>query len=179
MPGEQPSPSWWQRLLQRIPSSSAGAWLFSRTLHHVDPVLLDLSGGRVSIPQVLAGLPTVELTTTGAKTGKDRTVPVLGLPDDERWVVFATNWGGERHPAWYHNLTANPAVELAYRGETATYVARDADDGERDRYWDRARQLYVGFEAYEQRTDRRIPIVVLEPARREHAGTETSKPTPG
>ncbi|MEF8790953.1 MAG: nitroreductase family deazaflavin-dependent oxidoreductase [Haloarculaceae archaeon] len=163
-PREPPSPRWWQRLLQRIPSTAAGAWLFSRTLHHVDPVLLRLSNGRISIPEILAGLPTIRLTTVGAKTGKERTVPVLGLPDDGTWVVFATNWGGDRHPAWYHNLQANPEVEVTYGDRTETFVARDADEQERHAYWDRAKRLYVGFEAYRRRTDRRIPIVVLEPS---------------
>ena len=164
MPHEQPSPRWWQRLLQRIPSTAVGAWLFSRTLHHLDPLLLRLSNGRISIPQVLAGLPTIELTTIGAKSGKERTVPVLGLPDNEKWVVFATNWGGQRHPAWYHNLQENPEVEVSYRGETSTYIARDADPEKRPRYWERAKDMYVGFEAYQRRTDREIPIVVLSPA---------------
>jgi deazaflavin-dependent oxidoreductase (nitroreductase family) len=141
-----------------------GAWLFSRTLHHIDPLLLRLSDGRVSIPQVLAGLPTIELTTIGAKSGKERTVPVLGLPDDEKWVVFATNWGGKRHPAWYHNLRGTPEVEVSYKGETKTYTARDADPEERSTYWERAKEMYVGFEAYQRRTDREIPIVVLSPA---------------
>ena len=77
MPHEQPSPRWWQRLLQQIPSTAVGARVFSRTLHHIDPLLLRLSDGHVSIPQVLAGLPTIELTTIGAKSGKERTVPVL------------------------------------------------------------------------------------------------------
>jgi deazaflavin-dependent oxidoreductase (nitroreductase family) len=150
--------------LQKIPSTAAGAWLFSRTLHRIDPLLLRLSNGSVSIPQVLAGLPTVQLSTVGAKTGKVRTVPVLGLPDGDAWVVFATNWGGEKHPAWYYNLQANPEVEVAYEGRTGTYTARDADEDEREEYWERAKQLYVGFEAYQRRTDRQIPIVVLTPA---------------
>ena len=164
MAGEVPSPRWWQRLLQKIPSTAVGAWLFSRTLHHIDPYLLRLSGGDISIPQVLAGLPTVRLSTIGAKSGKKRTVPVLGLPDDERWVVFATNWGGENHPAWYYNLRANPEVELTYKDRTETYVASDATDAEREVYWDRAKQMYIGLEAYQRRTDREIPVVVLTPA---------------
>lgn len=163
MARKQPSPRWWQRLLQKIPSTAVGAWVFSRTLHHIDPILLRLSNGRVSIPQVLAGLPAIELTTIGAKSGKERTVPVLGLPDGEKWVVFATNWGGQRHPAWYHNLQANPEVEVSYKGQTDTYVARDADPEERTTYWERAKQMYVGFEAYQRRTNREIPIVVLTP----------------
>ncbi|MFB6170688.1 MAG: nitroreductase/quinone reductase family protein [Haloarculaceae archaeon] len=156
--------------MQKLPSTRPGAWLFSRTLHHVDPVLMRLSNGRVSIPRVLAGIPTVRLTTTGAKTGKERTVPVLGLADGERWVLFASNWGGDRHPAWYHNLRADPEVELAHDGESERYVARDATEGERETYWPQARELYVGFAAYQRRTDREIPIVVLEPADGADAG---------
>ena len=106
----------------------------------------------------------VQLTTVGAKTGRERTVPLLGLPDRDRWVLFASNWGGDRHPAWYYNLQANPTVELAYEGTTGTYAARDATPDERTEYWEAARQLYVGFEAYQQRTDREIPVVVLTPA---------------
>lgn len=170
MPHEQPSPQWWQRLIQKLPSTAVGAWVFSRTLHHIDPLLLRLSDGQVSIPQVLAGLPTIELTTIGAKSGKERTVPVLGLPDDEQWVVFATNWGGSRHPAWYHNMRANPEVEVSYKGETDTYIARDAAPAERSRYWERATEMYVGFEAYNRRTDREIPIVVLTPAEEAQSG---------
>jgi deazaflavin-dependent oxidoreductase (nitroreductase family) len=150
-------------MLQKIPSTSAGAWFFSRTLHHIDPLLLRLSNGRVSIPQVLAGLPTIELTTIGVKSGKERSVPVLGLPDGEKWAVFATNWGGQKHPAWYHNLRATPEVEVTYKGRTDTYVARDAEADEREEYWERAKRMYIGFEAYQQRTDREIPIVVLTP----------------
>lgn len=163
MAGDVSSPRRWHRFVQKLASTTAGAWLFARTLHHVDPFLLRISGGAVSLPQVLAGLPTVLLTTTGAKTGKRRTVPVLGLDDGERWVVVATNWGGENHPAWYYNVRANPAVELTWKGRTETYFARDATDEERAAYWDRAKQLYVGFEAYRQRTDREIPVVVLTP----------------
>lgn len=149
--------------MQKLPSTEVGARVFSHTLHHVDRVLLGISGGRVSVPRLLAGLPTVRLTTVGAKTGKERTVPVLGLRDGETWVLFASNWGDDRHPAWYHNLRANPAVELTHGDRTRRYVAREATEDEREEYWERATDLYVGFEPYRRRTDRRIPVVVLEP----------------
>jgi len=74
------------------------SWFFSHTLHHVDRGLLRLSGGRVSIPGALAGLPVIRVTT-GAKTGTERTVPLVGLRDGERWVLVASNWGRERHPS--------------------------------------------------------------------------------
>lgn len=123
-----------------------------------------LTGGRVSTASVLAGLPTVRLTTTGAKSGKERTVPVMGLQDSERWILIASNWGTDSHPAWYHNLRANPEVELTYNERTDRYSTREATGNERTRYWNRAKELYVGFEPYQQRASGRpIPVVVLEP----------------
>ena len=74
---------WWQRLAQRFASSRIGSWLFSYSLHHIDKLLLRLSRGRVAIPRNLGGLPVVRLTTTGAKTNKKRTVPVVGLRDGD------------------------------------------------------------------------------------------------
>lgn len=112
----------------------------------------------------LAGLPTVRLTTTGATTGLERTVPVMGIPDGEKWVLIASNWGGDSHPAWYHNLCANPEVAVTYKDRTERYLAHDAAGETRERYWKRATDLYAGFEPYDRRAgDREIPIVVLEP----------------
>lgn len=163
-----PEPRWWQRLLQRVAATRPGTWLFARTAHHVDRVLMRLSQGRLSTSNVLAGLPTVRLTTTGAKTGKNRTVPVMGIPDGDEWILVASGWGSESHPAWYHNLRATPEVRLDYRGETRRYVAREATGEEREHYWERATDLYVGFEPYQERAgDREIPIIVLRPAETE------------
>lgn len=156
---------WWQQVIQRVAATRVGSWIFSHTLHHIDRVLMGVSGGRASVPKLLAGLPVIRLTTTGAKTGKERTVPVLGLRDGEKWVVVASNWGDDRHPAWYHNLQADPAVKVTDDDRTDDYVARDATEDEWETYWNRATDLYVGFEPYRRRAeDRRIPIVVLEPA---------------
>lgn len=153
-----------QRGMQRLAATRPVAWVFSYTLHHVDRILLKLSGGRYSIPEVFAGVPVVRLTTTGAKSGEERTVPVLGFRDGDRWFLVASNWGGESHPAWYHNLSADPHVRLTDGEETRSYVARDASGEERETYWRRAVEAYGGFEAYRRRSgDREIPVVVLEP----------------
>lgn len=158
------SPRWWQRMLQRIAATRPGSWFFSHTVHHVDKLLLKISGGRYTSARLFTGIPTVELTTTGARTGKPRTVPVMGMRDGDDWVLVASNWGKERHPAWYHNLRENPEVKIQHDGEKKQYVAREADDEERREYWRRAKQLYVGFEGYRQRSgDREIPIVILTP----------------
>lgn len=156
---------WWQRLIQRFTSTRLGSWFFSKWLHHADRFLLRITGGRVALPQVLAGIPVIWLTAVGAKSGKERTVPLLGIPEGDGWFVVASNWGGESHPAWYHNVSANPEVTVTHDGESGEYVAREATGDEREAYWERATDIYVGFEAYEDRSgDREIPIVVLEPA---------------
>ena len=158
------SPSKLQRLLQHLAASQMGAWIFARTLHPLDRVLLRLSHGRVSVPGVLTGLPVIRLTTIGAKSGKLRTLPVVGLSDGDKVVVIASNYGQARHPAWYYNLRAHPEATLELPGGTGIYLARDATPAERQIYWRRASDIYVGFPAYQQRTHGRvIPIIVLTP----------------
>lgn len=111
-----------------------------------------------------AGAPVVKLTTIGAKTGKERPAPVLGLRDGENWVVVASNWGRPEHPAWYYNLKANPEVKLTYKGQTGQYVAREVTGDERAEYWSQIAEVNPGLETYQQRAgDRQIPVVVLTP----------------
>jgi deazaflavin-dependent oxidoreductase (nitroreductase family) len=157
-------PSRLQRVLQRLPASQLGAWVFARTLHPLDRILLRLSRGRVSVPAVLTGLPVIMLTTTGAKSGKLRTVPVVGMSDGEKVVVIASNYGQAHHPAWYYNLRAHPEATLELPGRTGSYLAREATSAEWQTYWRRAAELYVGFPAYQKRAHgRAIPIMVLMP----------------
>ena len=153
-----------ESIVHRISASRISAWILSRTQHHIDLLLLRITGGRVAIPKLMVQAPIVKLTTTGSKTGKERTVPVGAIQDGEKWILFATNWGKERHPAWYHNLRATPEVRLTHQDQTGEYVARDATPEEREEYWDQADELHGAFEIYRRRSgDREIPVVVLEP----------------
>jgi len=136
----------------------------SRTLHHIDLFLMSLTGGRVSVPKVLGGLPVIRLTTIGAKTGRERTVPLLGIQDGEKWALIASNWGNENHPSWYYNLRANPEVRLSHDDQMNQYTAHEATEQEREGYWKQATELYPNYESYQQYTGgRQIPIVVLTP----------------
>ena len=158
------APSWWQRMLQRPVSARLGSWIFARTLHPLDRLLLRLSHGRVSVPGVLTGLPVVMLTTTGAKSGQPRSVPLVGLRDGDKVVLIASNFGQTHHPGWYHNLRAHPEATVELPGRSGTYLAREATPAEWQIYWRRAADLYVGFPKYQQRTQGRpIPIMVLTP----------------
>jgi deazaflavin-dependent oxidoreductase (nitroreductase family) len=129
----------------------------------VDPYLMRASGGRLKMP---SGAPTVLLTHTGAKSGRERTTPLLYFTDNGNVVLIASQTGKAKHPAWFHNITANPDVELWSGGRGGTYRARQAEGEERDRLWRQATQLYPGYDEYQRRADaagRRIPVVVCEP----------------
>lgn len=152
-------------LTRRVVSSSWGAKLASTFAHHLDRPLIRWTNGRYSVASLLAGLPLVNLTTIGRKSGQPRTVPLVGMRDEEKLILIASNWGGNKHPAWYYNLTANPQVTVTVNGRTAPYTAREATEPERETYWELARQTYVGYDKYKDRAaNRTIPVIVLTPA---------------
>ncbi|MUL46234.1 nitroreductase family deazaflavin-dependent oxidoreductase [Mycobacterium sp. CBMA293] len=113
----------------------------------------------------VATLPPVGiLTTTGRKSGEPRDSPLLYLREDDRIVVVASQGGRNTHPMWYLNLVANPQVKFQVRGETMQLTAREATDAERDEYWPKLDAMYPDFVDYRSYTERRIPIVFLDPA---------------
>jgi len=157
-------PYWWQTMTQRIASSKAGAWFFSRILHRLDKPILRLSNGQRSLTSILSGLPVVVLTTIGAKSGRRQSVPLLALIDEEKVIVIASNWGGAHHPAWYHNLRANPEASVSIGGQVGRYLAKETTDSEREQYWQQASAMYAGNEAYKRRAaGRKIPLFILKP----------------
>ena len=108
--------------------------------------------------------PLLLLTTTGRRTGRRRTVPLLYASAGDAFVVVASMGGEPRHPAWFHNLRAEPEAEVELPGRERRRVrARIAEGEERDRLWRQMVVLYAGYETYATRTSRRIPVVVLEP----------------
>jgi deazaflavin-dependent oxidoreductase (nitroreductase family) len=102
------------------------------------------------------------LTTIGAKSGESRTVPVFPIPHAEGLAVIASNFGGTKHPAWYHNLKANPRATVSVEGDTWDAVARVASPGERDEIWAKGLEIYPGWRNYETTAgDRHIEAFVL------------------
>ena len=135
----------------------------ARTLHHADALLLRFSGGKLTFAQ-FSGLPIIELTATGAKSGKKRTLPLTGLPDGDKFALIASNFGQKHYPAWYHNLKANPECQLTKNGRTGVYIAREANEQEHEYFFKMAVEYYVDYAAYKQRANhRRIPVMILEP----------------
>ncbi len=153
-----------QRALRRFAATGPGSWLFARVLHRIDKPVFRLTGGRTTLGALLSGLPVVMLTTTGARSGRPRTVPVLGLPTAGGLAVIASNFGQHRHPAWYHNLRADPHGEVTVEGSTWRFRATEADGDQRARIWNQGLAVYPGWSQYERRAShRRIAIFLLQP----------------
>jgi F420H(2)-dependent quinone reductase len=107
--------------------------------------------------------PVLLLSTTGRKTGKERTTPLLYLEDGENLVVVASDGGAPRHPAWYLNLKANPEVGVRVKERDLRARAEEETGEEKRRLWARLVEMYPSYENYQRRTRREIPVVVLRP----------------
>lgn len=104
------------------------------------------------------------LTTTGRKTGRPRVSPLIYLRENHRLVFVASYGGRSDTPLWYLNLKANPEVSVQIKREVLELTARDASDDERDRYWPRLDAIYPDLPVYRDWADRKIPIIICEPA---------------
>lgn len=138
--------------------------LIFKVANTVHRAVLSMSGGRIGGD--LMNMPVLELTTTGAKSGQKRTAMLTSpVQEGETLVIVASRGGDPQHPAWFHNLKANPDVEVSMRGGPKRPMrARVADPDERARLWPLVTKRYRGYEQYQQRATREIPLVLLEPA---------------
>lgn len=127
---------------------------------NVQVSLYRLSGG--SIAGAFRGVPVLLLTTTGRKTGKKRTKPLLYLMDDEQVVLVASHGGAPTHPIWWRNLQHNPHAEVQIKRTLLQVEAREATPEERERLWPKLVALYPDYQNYQKRTTRTIPIVLLQ-----------------
>ena len=109
------------------------------------------------------GVPTLLLTTTGRQSGKPRTTPLIFGRDGDDFIIIASMGGAPMHPQWYRNLEADPDAEIQVRGDRIAVTARTATDEEKPRIWDLMAELWPNYDAYQERTDRTIPVVVLSP----------------
>ncbi len=154
-----------QALIQKLAATPLGSWLLAHGLRRVDRFIIRISRGATSLTSILAGVPVVMVTTTGARSGKQRTSPLLPVYDpagEGRFALIASNWGQHHLPAWYYNLKKNARGTVSVDGRTETYMAREAAEAEYDRFWGYAVDTYFGYALYKQRARRRIPIMVME-----------------
>lgn len=122
------------------------------------------TGGRIGYHLPWMDPPFLLLDHVGAKSGKKRTSPLLFFRDGDHVVVIASKGGFPKHPAWYHNLVANPDTTVQIRSDVLPMHARVANPEERERLWPRAIETYGTFREYQARSSgREIPVVILEP----------------
>lgn len=153
-----------QRALRRLGASRPGSWFFARALQRIDRPVYRLTRGRHTFSSLVSGVPVVMITTTGARSGQPRTVPVLGLPTADGFAVIASSFGQRRHPGWYFNLRANPEGSVAVRGRSRRFRAVEAEGDRRREIWQEALRVYPGWSQYERRaSNRQIGVFVLEP----------------
>jgi deazaflavin-dependent oxidoreductase (nitroreductase family) len=111
----------------------------------------------------IKGSPVILLTTRGVKSGKLRKVPLMRVEHDGRYAIVASLGGAPKHPVWYHNVKAEPLVELQDGTKTNDYRAREVTGEEKAQWWERAVAAYPDYADYQKKTDRQIPVFVLEP----------------
>ena len=109
--------------------------------------------------------PVVLLTTTGARSGKQRLVPLMRVEHDGVYAAVASKGGAPEHPVWYGNLRAHPDITLQDGTEVHEVTAREVSGAEREQWWARAVEAYPPYAEYQTKTDRLIPLLVLEPRR--------------
>jgi F420H(2)-dependent quinone reductase len=123
--------------------------------------LYESSGGTEGT--TLRGQPVIVLTSIGARTGKVRKTPLMRVEHNGEYAVVASMGGAPTHPVWYHNLVANPEVELQDGAVKRAYTAREVTGAERATWWERAVRVWPDYADYQTKTSREIPVFVLTP----------------
>ncbi len=153
------------RANRALAGSKPGAWFFSKTIQPLDGAVLRLTKGRTTATETLAGLPVLNVTTTGRKSGQSRTAPLIAVPIGDDLALLGTNFGGRRTPAWVYNLEADPNAVAEYRTVEVNVVARPATDDEYEQVFQAGGSIYGGYTKYRSRVDGRdIRVFVLETA---------------
>jgi deazaflavin-dependent oxidoreductase (nitroreductase family) len=152
-----------QRLVRWTAARRPMAKLFGRIQQPLDELIYRLTGERTMLSSWLSGIEVSLLTTTGAKTGRPRTLPVLALPDGDDLILIASNFGRARHPSWYHNLRADPHATIVTGGVSRELVAHELSGADRERCYARAEEIFPPFTRYPRWAgEREIPVLRLE-----------------
>jgi deazaflavin-dependent oxidoreductase (nitroreductase family) len=166
VPAVNPGRSIVQRILSWVAVSPLGLRFLRDIGSRVDPTLLRLTQGRVSC---VWPFPAVVMTHVGAKSGRTRTSALVYFTDRGRVILIASNFGGSRNPAWYHNVKANPIVTLFGHGIRGRFIAEEIYGAERDRLFQRAKDAPGPYGQYEQAAAtqfRCVPVIAFTPQSR-------------
>jgi deazaflavin-dependent oxidoreductase (nitroreductase family) len=159
MPRSIPAPNLGALLSPPPPDSRL--WRAANLFGDVNVRLYRASGGRIG--GRMSRAPVMLLHHVGRRSGTPRVTPVLFLADGARLITVASKGGSAKHPAWFHNLMASPETTVEVGRRRVRVRARPAAEEERERYWPRLVEAYPSYAVYQERTDRLLPVVVLEP----------------
>ncbi|MDR7086862.1 deazaflavin-dependent oxidoreductase (nitroreductase family) [Aeromicrobium panaciterrae] len=150
-----------KRSIEKLAKRRAVTWYLIHIGGRVDPILMKMSGGRINTTGTNA---VVVLKHVGRKTGEERQTPLVYFTHGDDVILIASKGGAPEHPAWLHNLRANPEIELYVGKAGGKYRAREAEGAERDKLWTLATTLNSGYDGYKERaSNRQIPVVVCTP----------------
>jgi deazaflavin-dependent oxidoreductase (nitroreductase family) len=151
-----------RKVLVPLFDNRAGYWYLTKVAPTIDSTVTPATRAWLSS---VPGTPLLLITTTGAKSGRPRTHPLMYWSRGDDVVLMASNFGRDRHPAWLHNVMANPDVTLEFRGRRGHYRARVTEGAEHDELWEKAKDFISNYRSYEQRVaDKRdIQVVVCSP----------------
>ncbi len=156
-------PNAFQKLIHQIVMLRPVTAFFAPRTHRLDQAVLKLTNGRYTASEIL-GWQIVNITTIGAKSNQPRTMPLIGIMDNEKIAVIASSFGREHNPGWYYNMKAHPECDVLFNGRLGKYIAREVEGDEYEKYWQMALSFYKGYEKYKERAaHRHIPVMVLEP----------------
>jgi deazaflavin-dependent oxidoreductase (nitroreductase family) len=159
-----PHPNIFQRGLLYFFMQKPVSAVIAPILHRVDGFFWKISRGRLFFSSKLVGVPSIRITTLGAKSKQPRTLVLYGFSEDGKIALIASNFGQAHNPSWYYNLKANPQCQVQWKGASYEYVAHEAAGEEREKYWKLAVSYYKGYALYQVRAaHRRIPVMILEP----------------
>ncbi|MDA7775041.1 nitroreductase family deazaflavin-dependent oxidoreductase [Pseudomonadales bacterium] len=151
-----------EELSSSVPSTTARLpprWLL-KLFTKINVVVYKLSAGRLM--NKLSGMPILLVEMTGVKSGRTRTIPLMYVPNGEGFALVASQGGAPSHPVWYHNLVDKPNIRITYAGQTKEMTVREVFDEEKAEIWETCCQYYPPYQAYQDRTERRIPVFVCE-----------------
>jgi deazaflavin-dependent oxidoreductase (nitroreductase family) len=153
----------WKRAMAWLVATRPGAAIHRAIAAPLDAPVMKATGGRLSFQ--VGAVPVVVLASTGARSGKRRETPLLYFTDGDDVILTASNYGGSRHPGWYHNLVAHPECELRIGRRGGSFLAHEIEGAERDRLFALAGDLYLGYANYAQRVEgiRTIRVLRLTP----------------
>ncbi|MDT7537927.1 MAG: hypothetical protein QOI82_1512 [Actinomycetota bacterium] len=148
------------RVVQKAAQQSSFSPVALKIAPFLDKVISKVSGGRFTLTSLI--VPTVVLTTTGAKSGQPRTTPLACMPDgDGVFYVVGSNFGTEKHPAWTANLMKTPSATVVYAGQTMQVDARLLSDEEKADVWPRLTKVWPVYDTYVTKTDRNLRVFLL------------------